>query len=144
MVLGGIVGFKLFHPKYKHHSIMGLDPEGQGEIVLVSILFIIFLFVQIMNFLCHLHFSEMKNELTDQCLHNQTKFVKDPKKRTRLAYIISSQAKFVIVHKYGFNFVTCADYSWELVSWICFAVLIQNFWAWTFLLIWFMWHLKKA
>jgi hypothetical protein len=52
------------------------------------------------------------------------KLENDQRKRARIAYITSSYSKFVIVYKYGFNFVTCADYTWELISWVCFAILI--------------------
>ena len=64
--------------------------------------------------------------------------------RTRRSYIVQSISKLAILKDYGFSLVTCADWFWELISWLSICLIIQTKSAWIYLLIWFVWHNSKA
>ena len=64
--------------------------------------------------------------------------------RTRRSYLISSISKFAILKDYGFSLVTCADWTWELIAWTCFGVIVQTYASNLYLFLWFVWHNSKA
>lgn len=84
------------------------------------ILFIAFLSTEIMNFLTHLVLKKLRK----------------PESTTR-----------GIPYKFGFDYVSCANYFWEALSWIIFSLIINTTNAWLFTIIsvvqMYIWAKKK-
>jgi len=117
------VGYTLFHP-YDKPSFLLTDVDGENRILFASIASLLFISAEFMNLMCHAHFSCMEEKMAAAVLQNAQEGKKDTRSRARRSYLVQSISKFAILKDYGFSLVTCADWMWELVSWICLALIV--------------------
>ena len=68
----------------------------------------------------------------------------DARSRARRSCIASSISSFAMLEDYGFSLVTCADWLWELVGWVCLASVVQTPACYLFVMLWAVWHATKA
>ena len=136
------MGYSVFHPEYTPVRYVP-DAEGEGGTNWFSTLAIIlFVTFEIQNLQCHWHFSAMERNMAAAVLTNSTD--KTAESRSRRSHLVASISKLVVLRDHGFSLVTCADWFWEFLSWICFTMVTQTFWSYCFLLTWFVWHNSKA
>lgn len=98
---------------------------------------------EILNFLCHCHFQHRANKMTVK-YDNQLVGQLDSEERAKRAHIIKSISDYAIVDDYGFQLVTCADWFWEFLSWVCMCLVMQTRTSFVFLSCLFFWYNNKA
>lgn len=110
LFFGLIIPFYLFHPQY-HENFWNFIPFITHELhpTIYGVIFVAFIFCEIMNFFCHVHLKMFRTK--DQ----------DPTRG--------------IPRLHGFSFVSCANYFWEFLAWCCFALLTQSLMSNIFLVI---------
>ena len=64
--------------------------------------------------------------------------------RERIANLVASISKNIELKDHGYRLVTAADYLWEFVAWVAFALVVDTAACWTFVFVWFIWHAGKA
>lgn len=99
--------FGIFVSYYLFHPNY-LSPWNDDQKIVVYFLAALMIVFEILNFKCHLILRNLRPRGT--------------KVRG-------------IPFGYGFNFVSCANYTWEIYAWIVFAVLTQTFTAWLFVIV---------
>jgi hypothetical protein len=141
--LGCIVGYTVYHPEYKPSFLIS-DLEGTQRRLFATVASVIFIAAEVLNFLCHWHFSTMEEKMAAAVIQGSQDKKIDLASRARKSYIVSSISKFAILKDHGFSLVTCADWMWELLVWVCISSIVQTMSAYVFLGIWFVWHNSKA
>jgi very-long-chain enoyl-CoA reductase len=140
--LGGFVGYSVFHPDFTPSRFVP-DADGEGGYKwFCPLLAILFIFFEIYNLQCHMHFSTMERNMAAAVIQNSND--RSFESRSRRSYLVASISKLVVLRDHGFSLVTCADWLWEFLSWICFTLVTQTFYSYIFLLTWFVWHNSKA
>lgn len=101
LFFGLVVPFYLFHPYYRENIWYSL-PYIPHEYIpqIYNVIFFAFLFFEAMNFLCHVHLKSFRARDLDTTIG--------------------------IPRHHGFSFVSCANYFWEFLSWLCFALISQT------------------
>jgi len=106
------------------------DP-GYSETV-QNIFLVLFLISEFLNLMCHLTLKDLRASL-----ETTDKPYGDLKVRSKRG----------IPKGWGFDYVTCANYTWEVCAWLSFALLVRCYTAYLFLIISFLqmseWALKK-
>ena len=109
LYFGVLVPFYLLHPLYKGDAFWGkvpIVPESSYYYIYYA-LAALFIFAEIMNLMCHLHLKS---------------FRKGDHDFTRM-----------IPRFHGYSKITSANYFWELLAWIAFALVAQTLAAFAFL-----------
>ena len=99
LYFGVLVPFYLLHPQYKENAFwekVPMVPKGSIEYIYYGI-GIVFIFAEIMNLLCHMHLKSFRKGD-----HDFTRMI----------------PKF-----HGYSVITSANYFWELIAWIAFALV---------------------
>lgn len=96
--LGCIVGYTVYHPEYKP-SFLFADLEGTQRRLFATVASVLFIAAEVLNFLCHLHFSTMEEKMAAAVIQGSQ--IQDKKidlaSRARKSYIVSSISKFAIL-----------------------------------------------
>ena len=109
LFFGLVIPFYLFHPEY-HDNLWHALPLIPRDYIqtFYNFLFIAFLFFEGMNFLCHIHLKSFRQR--------------------------DLETTRGIPRLHGFSFVSCANYFWEILAWLCFALVTQTLMSTLFLL----------
>ena len=140
--LGCFVGYSVYHPEFMPQRFIPDAEQDGGTKWFCPIVAVLFVFFEVCNLQCHLHFSNMEQKMAAAVLQNPND--KNIESRARRSYLVASISKLVVLRDHGFSLVTCADWFWELLIWTCFTLITQTFFSGLFLLAWFIWHNSKA
>ncbi|CDW90664.1 3-oxo-5-alpha-steroid 4- [Stylonychia lemnae] len=106
LFFGLVVPFYLFHPDYNESLLKSIFYEDHIPQI-YFFLFLAFIFFEVMNFFCHVHLKSFRVRDLDT---------------TR-----------GIPRLHGFSYVSCANYFYEILAWVCFAIVTQTLMSTTFL-----------
>ena len=95
LLFGIGVSYYLFHPNFYEPYWVNFEPSEKR--VFFNIFFGIFLFCELMNFLCHVHLKSLRKSAGDN--------------------------RRGIPTLHGFSTVTCANYFWEYLAWVIFTIV---------------------
>lgn len=164
---GGLVGFSLYHPelideltgptsvisKYIPASIFPADlsdiddslkEASFGGQVKYQVLVLVFILAEFMNLQCHLHYTTKGKVQSLSMLKSIGREESDPTARTRTSNLVASITKSAVLRDHGYSYVTAADYLWEFVAWLAFALVVDTMVCYGFVGVWFIWHACRA
>ena len=68
----------------------------------------------------------------------------DPLARNRTSNLVAIITKSAILRDHGYSYVTAADYLWEFIAWLSFALVVDTKACYGFVIVWFIWHACRA
>ncbi|CAI5758735.1 unnamed protein product [Candida verbasci] len=120
-ILSGFnLAYFIYSPEYNNGISKYLFHTSNHSSLINYLLFGVWIFAESSNFITHRILSNLRD--------------KDTK-------------NYVIPFGYGFDLVSCPNYFFESVSWLAFALLVNNWSAWVFFLVssgqMYLWAIKK-